>query len=175
MFCAPIGTEEERLSGEIWPGKWYDANPFLNLYQFGYHTGADLNLNHPHWDADRHALVYAIAPGHVSYARLYSRRVWGNIIIIEHEAGLLGATPLFTRYGHVEDIMVEFGDPVEAGTPIARVGNGEGLFPYHLHFDISTTEILKGAPWHWPGRDRKQVIRHYVDPKAFLKIHVNYQ
>jgi hypothetical protein len=34
-FSAPIGTEEERASGKIWPGRWHDANPYLSHYSLG--------------------------------------------------------------------------------------------------------------------------------------------
>ncbi len=36
-FNAPIGTEQERATGIIWPGGWIDANGYLNLYSLGYY------------------------------------------------------------------------------------------------------------------------------------------
>lgn len=169
-FQSPVGDEVEVASGAIWPGRWFDANPYLSHYLLGYHTGADLNLNYPHWDSDRHKRVFAIGKGTVTYARLYSRQYWGNIIVIDH--GVLENAPLFSRYGHVEDMQVSVGDVVEAGDHIANVGNGEGLFPYHLHFDISRTDILVDRPSHWPGSNIQLVRAHYVDPKLWLQNHV---
>ena len=52
LFQAPMGSAEEIASGEIWPGKWMDATPYLTSYALGFHTGADLNLNYPDWDGD---------------------------------------------------------------------------------------------------------------------------
>jgi len=168
-FQAPIGSPEEIETGNIWPGRWVDATPYLSSYSQGIHTGADLNLNFPHWDSDRHTAVHAMGDGTVSFARLFSRRYWGNIIVINH--GIVEGQPLFSRYGHVENIRVTEGQQVTAGDQIADVGNGEALFPYHLHFDISRTEVLLTQPGHWPGHNRAQVRAHYVDPKDWLQTH----
>jgi len=166
-YQAPIGTDDERNSGQVWPGTWVDATPYLTHYQYGYHTGADLNNNSPHFDADAHSPVYAMGQGKVTYAQLVSKKVWGNLIVIDH--GIVDGKPLFSRYAHVEAINVKVGDMVQMGHPLARVGNGEGLFPYHLHFDISTTTQLKNMPTYWPGNDSQGVKSHFVDPRAWLR------
>jgi murein DD-endopeptidase MepM/ murein hydrolase activator NlpD len=168
-FQSPVGSEEEIASGAIWPGRWFDATPYLTRYSLGYHTGADLNLNYPHWDLDRHSKVFAIGPGTVTYAQLYSRQYWGNIVVIDH--GMVDGLPLVSRYGHVENIRVAAGAQVQKGAHIANVGNGEGLFPYHLHFDISRTDELLQRPGHWPGSNIQLVRAHYVDPKEWLQAH----
>jgi hypothetical protein len=66
-------------------------------------------------------------------------------------------------------MIIKPGDLVKAGQPIANVGNGEGLFPYHLHFDISTTSQLRTMPTYWPGNDRQGVKHHFIDPQAWLR------
>jgi hypothetical protein len=170
LFSSPVGTEEERNSGQIWPGKWFDANPYPDHYEYGYHTGADLNNNSPRWDGDAHAPVYTMGNGIVTYAKLYSTKYWGNIIVIDH--GIVDGNPLFSRYGHVEDIQVSAGQSVSIGDPIAKVGKGPSEikdFPYHLHFDISTTNQLRGTPYFWPGEDKKSVKHHFVDPREWLR------
>lgn len=169
-FTAPIGTDEERASAIIWPGRWFDATGYLTSYPQGFHTGADLNLNFPHFDQDAHSTVYAMGDGKVTYAKLFSTHEWGKIIVIDH--GIVDGKPLFSRYAHVENINVSVDQSVSAGDPVGTVGNGEGLFPYHLHFDISTTDKLRDQPWHWPGAIRSQVLKHYVDPKEWLQMHV---
>jgi hypothetical protein len=170
-FMAPIGTPEERATGIIWPGKWDDANPYDNLYDKGYHTGADLNLNSPHFNLNAHAEVVAMGDGTVTFARLFPNPdAWGNLIVIDH--GEVDGKPLFSRYGHVENISVPENAPVVAGQPIANVGNGETMFPYHLHFDISRTDVLRASPGHWPGFNRPLVHIHYVNPQEWLQTHV---
>ncbi len=169
-YTSPIGSLEERKTNQVWPGQWFDATGYDTKYSLGYHTGADLNLNSPHWNQDAHSGVYSIGRGVVAYAQVYSKKVWGAIIIIDH--GIVDGKPLFSRYGHVENIIVEVGQKVKTGEQIASVGNGEGLFSYHLHFDISTTDILKEKPSHWPGHTRSLVHLHYVDPQKWLKDHI---
>ena len=177
-FKAPVGTEEERNSGKIWPGNWFEAVHYCEFYDMNgdkhrdaYHTGADLNWNTPRWDADAHAPVYSIGDGKVTYAQLFSKKYWGNIIIIDH--GIVDGKPLFSRYGHVERIQVSLGQLVRTGDQIANVGNGGGLFAYHLHFDISATEQLRTTPQFWPGMDKPGVLHHFVNPQEWLrKLHV---
>src|SRR5215211_3857326 len=170
-FQAPIGTAAERASGVIWPGRWLDATPYLTKYFVGIHTGADLNLP---GDADRDAAVYTIGDGTVTYAQMYPNpKAWGNIIVIDH--GIVDGKPLFSRYGHVGNIRVSKGQAVRMGDQIATVGNGNNLFAYHLHFDISTTTVLREKAGNWPAPSTKPdpslVKPHYVDTKKWLQEH----
>lgn len=161
-YCAPVGTAEERAGGGIWPGEWVDATGYLVWY-FGkwWHTGADLNLNSPHWDADRHAPVYAIADGEVYAVRQLSGWEW--VVCVRHEECL-------SRYAHVEEIRVREGERVSMGQRIARIGNAGGRYPYHLHFDIARLEArMARYPGDWPGADKGRVERDYLDPAAFLR------
>ncbi|MCA9957538.1 MAG: M23 family metallopeptidase [Anaerolineales bacterium] len=172
-FDAPIGTETERRSSKLWPGQWQDANGYLNRYQdsagsTAYHTGADLNLNYPRWNMDRGAGVYAIASGVVTWAGRVGD-YWRNIIIIKHDP-LPDGTVVYSRYAHVENMRVKVGDRVTRGQQICVVGmSGGSGGNYHLHFDISPTDVLQTEPGHWPGTKREDVEKHYVEPLAFIQ------
>src|SRR5687767_12206950 len=119
-FTSPIGSAAERAAGRIWPGKWDDYTGFDKLYALdtrgrnkAYHTGADLNLNYPNYNSDRHAEIYAIGDGIVTYAQRFPNpKAWGKLIIIDH--GIVDGEPLFSRYGHVENPKVAFDQPVRA-------------------------------------------------------------
>lgn len=171
-YDAPVGTAAERRSDDMWPGQWFDATGFDRLYRIGtpsqaYHTGADLNLNEPYWDADAHSPVYAAASGLVTFAdRLPG---WGNVIIIRHDPLITTGQVYYARYAHVEDISVRVGDRVVRGQQISKVGNADGIFAYHLHYDISPTTILATQPWHWPRLDRASLRANYMDPLAFTR------
>jgi murein DD-endopeptidase MepM/ murein hydrolase activator NlpD len=170
-FQAPIGTIAERATGRIWPGSWADATGFAVRYEIGIHTGADLNMPA---DQDAHTGVYAIGDGTVTYAQRYpDPNVWGNIVVVDH--GLVDGKPLFSRYAHVENLCVAANQPVKMGEQLAFVGNAFGLFAFHLHFDISTTAILKDKPWNWPAGtknpDPSLVRAQYVDPQQWLLDH----
>lgn len=167
-FDSPVGTDTERQSASVWPGSWVDASPFARLYFVGtpqeaYHTGADLNLAR---DADAHTPVYAIGSGIVVFASRL--RVWGNVIIIRHDPLPANGAVFYTRYGHVESMVVQVGNRVTRGQQIAKVGNAFGQYAYHLHFDVSPTKILETNPEHWPGRDQSKLLANYVDPREFI-------
>lgn len=172
-FDAPVGTPAERR-GSLWPGAWVDANPYLNFYGVpgvvapSYHTGADLNLNAPHWDADRGAPVVAAGIGRVTFAQ-HVPGAWGWIVVVRHEwPGMLA----YTRYAHLHNVRVRAGQVVDRGQQIGVVGNSNGSQAfYHLHFDVSTTDILRTLPTHWPGANRQAVVQHYEPPLDFIENH----
>jgi hypothetical protein len=107
----------------------------------------------------------------VRFAQLVSKTSWGHLVVINH--GIVNGKPLFSRYGHVEDIVVNKGQPVKVGDPIAKVGNQFGVFPYHLHFDISATDQLDKAPTYWPGLDLQGTKHHFVNPRDWLRENFN--
>lgn len=170
-FDSPVGTPDERATDKIWPGDWYDANPYLSYYPLGYHTGVDLNLPS---DKDRGAPCYSIAHGTVLYAdaiynRDGSRHGFGNLVLIRHN--YITATgeemTLYSRYAHVKDMLVTKGQEVLRGDQIATVWN-VNTGAHHLHFDIGYTPIFESQPGHWPGNRRQEVIDNYVDPAVFI-------
>lgn len=170
-FHAPVGTQQERDSGEYPPGNWIDANPYGNYYEnpstgnSSYHTGSDLNLNVPYWDADRGADVYAAADGVVSYA--FAKPVWGNILVVRHN---YRGEELFTRYAHLDTMDVRAGDFVSRGQKIGTIGRDALGGPAHLHFDIGKpgSTVMGEKPWDWPGNDLGFLFENYVDPRAFI-------
>lgn len=170
-FDSPVGTAEERMSSKVWPGSWIDSNGYAVYYETvgpAYHTGSDLNLNRPRWDADRDAPVYAAADGTVTFSAV-GGGTWGHIIVIRHDPLPDGKVP-YTRSAHVHNPMVKEGDRVVRGQQIATIGNAYGrLSSYHLHFDVSLTDILERNPRHWPGTNRDQVLKNYVEPKQFIQ------
>jgi murein DD-endopeptidase MepM/ murein hydrolase activator NlpD len=161
LYAAPVGTDEERASGNIWPGQWVDATGYLTWYfDKWWHTGADLNLNEPTFDADAHAPVYAIADGEVYAVRNYSG--WDNVICVRHEHCL-------SRYAHGENLQVREGESVKLGDHLMDIGDAAGGYPYHLHFDIARLSArMAQYPGDWPGADKERVLRDYNDPKLFL-------
>lgn len=165
-YDQPVGTILDRSAPTVWAGAWVDATGFATLYKdssgtSAYHTGADLNLNVPVPDNDAHAPVYAAGEGQVVFASTLA--TWGGIVCIKHFDGY------WTRYGHVENILVGVGDHVLRGTQIAQIGrpasNPPG--PYHLHFDVAKIDLGK-TPGDWPRLDLARLKRNYVDPRKFI-------
>jgi murein DD-endopeptidase MepM/ murein hydrolase activator NlpD len=168
LVLAPVGTQEERLSGRVWPGEWEDSNPYGTRYslrgQIVYHTGADLNLNSPRWNSDAGAPVFSCADGIVVFAGWFNH-LWGNLVVIRHNA----AGGFYSRSAHLGKISVAIGDTVHVGQEIGTVGGADVDLPDHLHFDISTSHILFDDPGDWPGADVNRLMRDYTDPKIFLQ------
>jgi murein DD-endopeptidase MepM/ murein hydrolase activator NlpD len=209
-FDSPVGSDAERAGAfatgavafgryPIWAGAWFDFNPYLSWYSYGYHTGADLNL--PGGSAaDKGKPIYAVGDGLVTYAG--DAGSWGNIVVVEHPEALvslpsggLQVQKVYTRYGHVDDnIQVKKGQVVTKGQKIAFVGLPAGQTTgWHLHFDVSYSDLLKSRPAHWPNMSTiralqkanvkpssarfkkaqaavmREVVKHYVDPLRFIK------
>lgn len=168
---APVGTDEERAGPNLWPPYWVDATGFLARYLTGgrwaIHTGADLNKNRPKFDADKLAPCYAPALGHVVHARWFD--VWGNLVVIEHTLPD-GLTRVWTRFGHLDDLLVTPGQEVPRGTLLGHIGNARGRFAYHLHYDVARVD-LRATPTHWPGDNLPAVRAAYYDPLRFTRDH----
>jgi murein DD-endopeptidase MepM/ murein hydrolase activator NlpD len=198
-LISPIGQANTLRDGlwlpyrEAREGLWSSSNDFLNHYELGYHTGVDLVLHLPnHWGATPHQPIVASADGVIIYARLYENlRYWGNLIILK--STLDDDTVFYCRYGHVEFPSDPSGAPLETradhpiwleghsvkkGELLGSVGNGSSrahpaqLFPYHLHYDISPTDVLARKPGDWPGEDKKRLSADYTDPYLFTKQHL---
>lgn len=164
-FDSPVGTPLERAGAKVWPGKWIDVNCYGTRYDLGFHTGADLNLPS---DLDAHSPVYAVAEGRV----IFSNRVtgnWGNLIVIKHSTP---EGPVFSRYGHVEEMAVRAGETVSRGQQICKVGNAYGKWAFHLHFDMSNHPTrLQAEPADWSASTLEQMKAIYIDPKQFISTH----
>jgi murein DD-endopeptidase MepM/ murein hydrolase activator NlpD len=60
---------------------------------------------------------------------------YGNLVEITHSTGIV------TRYGHLSAFLVQEGQIVDTGTPIARVGStGRSTGP-HLHFEVRLRDV----------------------------------
>jgi murein DD-endopeptidase MepM/ murein hydrolase activator NlpD len=88
------------------------------------------------------AQVVSVASGVVTYAK--ERFGYGKTVEINHGNGYV------TRYAHNQRVLVQVGDTVQKGQPIALIGStGRSTGP-HLHFEV----LKQGRP---------------VDPMSFVK------
>jgi murein DD-endopeptidase MepM/ murein hydrolase activator NlpD len=95
-----------------------------------FHKG---KYKHPGIDfaATRGTEVYATAPGKiVDINKSDLQAGYGNSIDIDHGHGFI------TRYAHLEEIDVRFGQQVTKGMRIGTVGNSGGSIAPHLHYEV---------------------------------------
>ena len=91
-----------------------------------------------------------------------------------------------------ENMLVKTGDVVARGENIGFIGLAWGMTSgWHLHFDVSYSDVLKTRPGHWPDLTTirniraaeyrgsrkykaakaaimRDVVKHYVDPLPFI-------
>lgn len=103
-----------------WPAEGRISSPF-GPRRSGWHGGIDIK-------ADAGAPVSASAAGVVVASGWETR--YGRVVKIEHRDGFI------TVYAHNTENLVEVGERVRAGQPIARVGRSGRATTDHLHFEI---------------------------------------
>ena len=109
------------------------TDPFTGGRAF--HAGLD-------FAAPRGTLVLSAGSGTVSFVG--TKAGYGKVVEVTHASGLV------TRYAHLSGFLSEEGQPVNTGTPIAKVGStGRSTGP-HLHFEVRKSDSA-------------------INPKAFLE------
>ncbi|MEM7015687.1 MAG: peptidoglycan DD-metalloendopeptidase family protein, partial [Verrucomicrobiota bacterium] len=104
-------------------------------YRANEHLGDDWN-GLGGGNTDLGDLVYAIGDGLVVHSH-DERKGWGNVVIIRHAYREDGEVRFIeSLYGHLQDRKVEVGDLVKRGDQIGTIGNNNGMYFAHLHFEI---------------------------------------
>lgn len=112
---------------DAWPvkGGWlsslfgYRNDPFTGRKAF--HSGVDIA-------GRRDSPIQAAAAGVVVHAGKHAG--YGQSVVVQHANGYS------TRYAHANEVLVDLGQKVEKGEPIATVGStGRSTGP-HLHFEV---------------------------------------
>lgn len=107
------------LKGRISSGYGMRRHPILRSRLF--HQGIDIA-------APQGELIVAALGGEVTFSGWKPR--YGKVIFIDHEDGVS------TIYAHNSENLVEAGDHVLAGSPIARVGKTGLATGPHLYFEV---------------------------------------
>jgi murein DD-endopeptidase MepM/ murein hydrolase activator NlpD len=151
-FDFPLGSENGAMA--------YNAQPFTQ----NRHLGDDLNGIGGE-NSDFGDPVYAIADGRVLLAR-DGGPGWGNIVIVLH-AYLENGERKYVQsyYAHLDEILVHTREDVRRGQQLATVGNANGRYLAHLHFEMREFT----TPFIGPGY--REDTRGWLDPSAFIRRH----
>lgn len=160
-----IGLTTPSVQGSARHTPWTTTALKLGRISLTRGTSTNLDSEHPGEDWNRGGgntdygdPVCTIANGTVITASNFEGG-WGKIILIRHV--LPDGTVVWSQYAHLSAIAVGAGDSVLRGTKIGEIGDANGTYSAHLHFEIRTSDL---AANYWPGTDRAAVVANYVDP-----------
>ena len=138
-----------------------------------YHIGEDFNVGSGNDDLG--FPVSAIAVGRVVYTG-YVYNGLGNIIIVRHR--LPDGSEVYSRYAHLNEILVAGGQTVRLGETIGTIGRtGRGNDPdfyAHLHAELTYAETYERymvtTPGYYPNDSREVVERYFLDLLDFISL-----
>ncbi|MFK7923300.1 MAG: M23 family metallopeptidase [Bacteroidia bacterium] len=141
-----------------------DAKQYYNAQPFGKnsHLGDDWN-GVGGGNSDLGDPVYSIAHGLVVEAEDHGSG-WGKVIRIVHQLDS-GGKQVESLYAHLDTMMIEEGELIERGDPIAKIGNADGAYWAHLHLEI---RAKVGLPL---GGGYGDDTADYLDPTVFIEEH----
>ncbi len=158
-FAYPIGKTEIITQSKDKKDDWYNAQDFT----VNNHLGEDWNANSG-GNTDCGEPVYAAANGTITYAE-DAGFGWGNVVIIEHN--LPDGKKVQTLYGHLEKILKSSGE-VKKREKIGTVGNADGRYLCHLHFELREESCLS---WNQVFVGYSPVNSGWLDPSDFIDKH----
>jgi murein DD-endopeptidase MepM/ murein hydrolase activator NlpD len=151
-FDFPIGSENGALA--------YNAQPFTE----NRHLGDDLNGIGGE-NSDLGDAIYAVADGQVLFAE-EAGPGWGKVIIVLHAYEENGERKYIqSYYAHCDTILAQPKQKVRRGEQIATIGNADGKYWAHLHFEMREFT----TPFIGPGY--RQDTRGWINPSAFIASH----
>jgi len=143
-----------------------NAKKYYNAQKFGknYHLGDDWN-GKGGGNTDFGDPVYAISDGIVSFSDDL-KGGWGNVIRIYHNYGtLLKPAYVESLYAHLNKRLVKAGTIIKRGMKIGTIGNANGIYLAHLHFEIRNTFDMP------IGQGYSKESNGYIDPTKFIRSH----
>jgi len=145
--------------------EWY---PKHNVW----HPGVDYGLA---GTTDLGNEVVSIRHGFVEYVHnnLLTSGGFGRFVIIQHDDGN------FTRYGHLQSVLVNQFEEVTAGQRIGTLGGSgttESTYSPHLHFESFKPSMAEIQRKHWrpfryypSGKDKTYIQEHYINPWDYME------
>ncbi|MFZ1701142.1 MAG: M23 family metallopeptidase [Pyrinomonadaceae bacterium] len=155
-FAYPVGKAETVTQAKDRADDWYNALDFGK----NDHLGEDWNKNSG-GNTDCGEPVYAAADGIITYAD-DAGPGWGNVLIIEHT--LASGENVQTLYGHMQKFVKTSGT-VKMREQIGEIGNANGRYLCHLHFELRTSAC---PMWNQTGGGYSTDRTGWLDPSDFI-------
>ncbi len=142
-----------------------DGKGYYDAQGFGQntHLGNDWNSNSG-GNTDLGDPVYSIGDGYVTCAQDFGGG-WGNVVRVVHCLDTLKQVYVESLYAHLQVIQVEKGQLIKKGTQIGTIGNCNGHYYAHLHFEIRRLVDMD------LGGGYAADTTGFYDPTAFIKKH----
>jgi murein DD-endopeptidase MepM/ murein hydrolase activator NlpD len=154
-FAYPISPKETVTQAKD-SDEWYNALDFSEEN----HLGEDWNRN-TGGNTDCGEPVYSTANGTITYAA-DAGTGWGNAVIVTHT--LADGTKVQSLYGHLSEIIRTSGE-VKKREQIGKVGNANGKYLCHLHFEIREESC---PSWDMVFVGYSPIRYGWVDPSDFI-------
>jgi murein DD-endopeptidase MepM/ murein hydrolase activator NlpD len=105
-------------------------------FQDKFHCGEDVSMSEV-GDGDKGAPVFSIGEGLVVSTRL-ERKTWGRVMRVVYKIQTESSQEQMIEvlFAHLERIWVAPGERVKTGDWIASMGDSEGTYSTHLHWEI---------------------------------------
>lgn len=162
-------TEVREVKGSDWfdyPVGTPNAHGYYRAQGFGGsadHLGEDWN-GVGGGNSDYGDPVYAIANGKVAFCENV-RGGWGNVAMIVHPV-CNGESPIEAVYAHLAEFRIREGQVVKQGQIVGTIGDADGMYPAHLHFEIRRKPGLPLGGGYGSNDDG-----NFCDPTDFIDQH----
>ncbi len=159
-FSWPVGLRDTEMDG------YYSARVFAP--DSSPHLGTDFNGNKG-GNTDVGDPVYSIANGLVVISEDF-RAGWGNVIVVRHRYRDSDGVIRFvdSLYAHLLDRHVEKGDLVLQDQMIGKLGNNNGMYSGHLHFEIRHN-LRIGVTNRSEFMVKEKLNSYWADPMHFIR------
>lgn len=137
-----------------------DASGYYNAQKFteNFHLGEDWNGTGG-GNTDLGDPVFSIGDGVVFFAADHGPG-WGNIVRVVH---ILGDSAVESLYGHLDTISVREGQVLKRGEQLGTIGNADGIYYAHLHFEMRDALGLPVGPGYHDD------TTGYLHPTRFIR------
>jgi murein DD-endopeptidase MepM/ murein hydrolase activator NlpD len=143
-----------------------NAKGYYNAQKFGVnnHLGDDWN-GVGGGNTDFGDPIYSVGKGRVTeVSQFYGG--WGKVVRVAYSFQENNTEKqVESLYAHMDSVFVKNGDILNRGQKLGTIGNAEGIYLSHLHFEIRNKIALP------LGQGYSKDQTGYLDPTKFIKAH----